>query len=425
MTEDQNKGITTITYNHLNLPVQISFASGDGIKYLYDATGQKVAKTVTVNSSDMVTDYLDGYQYTNEVLNFFPHAEGYVNVTYCQECETEFQQRFNYVYQYKDHLGNIRLNYGFDEVEQVIKIIEENHYYPFGLKHLKYNTGMKQYGVDEEFPELMELKQVPAGVEVMNKYKYNGKEYQDELGLNMYDYGARNYDPDLGRWMNMDPLAEKFSSWSQYNYCVDNPVLFVDTDGKDIIVLSYGKNENSGSSTRHPNGHQAILVGDDKKGWKYYSLDGDVVNGEKNNNYTIAEFKTLKEFSTSEHNTFKSDYDDGKGTENSEKSGNGEIKQRYAEGYMIQTTAEQDKDMNAAAEEVTEGGHDMMNVLGYNNCTAVPEAALDAAGLKNGEWTPHQIYGGPPTPNFTPNAKQAEIERANEGKDVDDKLKRQ
>jgi len=42
-----------------------------------------------------------------------------------------------------------------------------------------------------------------------NEYKYNGKELQDELGLNMYDYGARNYDPALGRWMNIDPLAEK------------------------------------------------------------------------------------------------------------------------------------------------------------------------------------------------------------------------
>jgi RHS repeat-associated protein len=67
------------------------------------------------------------------------------------------------------------------------------------------------------------------------QYKYNGKEWQDELNLNLYDYGARNYDPALGRWMNVDPLAEKYPNMSPYIYCANNPVLYVDPDGREFV----------------------------------------------------------------------------------------------------------------------------------------------------------------------------------------------
>ncbi|TEB40907.1 RHS repeat-associated core domain-containing protein, partial [Flavobacterium circumlabens] len=72
--------------------------------------------------------------------------------------------------------------------------------------------------------------------------KYNNKELQDELGLNMYDYGARNYDPAIGRWMNIDPMAEKYFDITPYNYVANSPINSIDPDGMDkYIVTNDGK----------------------------------------------------------------------------------------------------------------------------------------------------------------------------------------
>ncbi|WP_337968753.1 DUF6443 domain-containing protein [uncultured Flavobacterium sp.] len=208
MITDKNKNITDIKYNQLNLPKKITFGTSGTIEYFYNAAGQKIQKTVSeTGKTAVVTDYLGGFQYKDNVLEFFPTAEGYVKNTL---------NVLSYVFQYKDHLGNVRVSYAKNPTTQLLEIIEENNYYPFGLKHKGYNDYTPN----------------------TNKYKYNGKELQDELGLNMYDYGMRNYDPALGRWMNIDPLAEQMRRHSPFNYGFDNPIRFVDPDGmapNDVI----------------------------------------------------------------------------------------------------------------------------------------------------------------------------------------------
>ncbi|NAS12904.1 RHS repeat domain-containing protein [Poritiphilus flavus] len=228
MVRDLNKGIGTssadgISYNHLNLPIQIKFDNSDQkkITYIYDAAGVKLRKVVEQPSvSSVTTDYAGNYIYENSTLQFFNHAEGYV--------EPGGSGGYDYIYHYKDHLGNIRLSYsdvdadGAIDVEgvgqdldgdgtsQENEIVEENNYYPFGLQHKGYNN-------------------VVNGTR--HQYMHAGKELQEELGANFYDFETRGYDPALGRFMQIDELSIVQTSWTPYHYNANNPIRFTDPTG--------------------------------------------------------------------------------------------------------------------------------------------------------------------------------------------------
>jgi len=228
MLKDLNKAMTSnILYNHLNLPTKVTFASGN-ISYIYDATGVKLEKVVTEGTAITRTKYAGNFIYekigtATDVLKFFNTAEGYVEPN---------GSTYNYVYQYKDHLGNIRLSYKDISLTSTpsLQIVEENNYYPFGLKHKGYNMAING---------------------THHKYMFGGKEYDESFQtLNTYDFGARNYDPALGRWMNIDPLAEQMRRHSPYNYAFNNPIFFIDYDGMAPDPI-YDKNTN--------------LIGDDGK----------------------------------------------------------------------------------------------------------------------------------------------------------------
>ena len=178
--------------------------SSGNISYIYDATGVKLEKVVTEGTAITRTNHAGNYVYENDALQFFSTTESYVEPK---------GLGWEYVFQYKDHLGNIRLSYADSNGDGVIaqtEIREENNYYPFGLKHKGYNNA--QTGKD-------------------HKYGFGNKEEQEELGLSWIDITARNYDPALGRWMNVDPLAEQMRRHSPYNYAFNNPIYFIDPDG--------------------------------------------------------------------------------------------------------------------------------------------------------------------------------------------------
>ena len=189
LTKDSNKGITNIAYNCLNLPSKVTFGDGSTITYSYAADGTKLRTVHVINGATTQKDYCANVVYENGVQKMLLTEEGYVDLS-----------NSSYYYYLKDHQGNNRV-----VVSSGGTVAEVNHYYPFGS--LFANTSVQPY-------------------------KYNGKELDTKKGLNWYDYGARHYDATLGRWLVVDPLAEKMGSWSPYAYCYSNPIKFVDVDGK-------------------------------------------------------------------------------------------------------------------------------------------------------------------------------------------------
>ncbi|WP_294279243.1 RHS repeat-associated core domain-containing protein [uncultured Chryseobacterium sp.] len=242
-----DKGISAIKYNFLNLPVYLNvnkFGNEDvTINTKYRADGTRLRKENTTVSTGFKgsttivnsTDYLDGFQYFSSRnftlpdggfelmsdramqpqtfsvaerkapmpsktadLQFFPTAEGFYDY-----------QKDQYIYQHRDHLGNVRVSYGRNS-SGVLEILDNNDYYPFGLNHLKSGTAFFGQGS-------------------YKSYKYSSKELQE---TGMYSYGWRDYMPDIGRWNGIDQLAEKYLSTSTYAYVANNPVSYADVDGR-------------------------------------------------------------------------------------------------------------------------------------------------------------------------------------------------
>ena len=194
-----------IGYNMMNLPYLINWNGlNRKINYFYTFNGEKLRKTVENNGIITNVDYCGPFVYETtsgtRSLKYFATPFGRV---------VKNGSAWVYEYNLTDHLGNVRVVIK-KGTNGLAEIIQQKGYYSFG----------------------MEISQFSAGTGTSKNW-YNGKEIQDDYGLYWYDYGARFYDPMLGRWHTVDKLAEDPNQISQspYQYAWNNPINLNDPDG--------------------------------------------------------------------------------------------------------------------------------------------------------------------------------------------------
>ena len=201
MTFDGRRGLT-ITYNTLNLPEEI-VAGNQKISYIYSASGEKLA----CDANGSLTYYRSVMVYgSDNKLLYMLTPEGTVS-------RTEGSAGTSYTYNYfkTDHLGSTRVM--LSAVDGTLQASQTTDFYPFGLA-FEYSNLNK------------------------NRYLFSGKELQDGLVgssmLEWYDFGARFYDPVLGRWFNVDPAAQVANP---YLFCGNAPMMYVDKDGRIFWMI--------------------------------------------------------------------------------------------------------------------------------------------------------------------------------------------
>ncbi len=239
LLSNTNTAITTqnksFTYNLLNLPIVATVATGTAT-YTYDAAGNKLRKVDVLNGVTKTTDYISGIEYDNSTttIGFIQTEEGKA---------VPVSGGYDYTYYLGDNLGNTRVT--FDTQSGAAAVQQQDDYYPFGFEINHIVTSPK------------------------NEYLYNGKELQEETGL--YDYGARFYDPVIGRFTTIDPHADKHLEWSPFAYVYDDPIKHIDPDGQDGIIIAYPDYKVSTPVGKMALGHGGVLLINNKTGaTKYY-----------------------------------------------------------------------------------------------------------------------------------------------------------
>jgi len=195
------------------MPTKITVSSGSNIgsvDYVYSADGIKLRK---VNNNGTTTDYAGSFVYENGNLKQFDHAEGYVEPD---------GNGWQYVYRYADIWGNTRITYADDNndgnIDASSEIRREQNYYPFGLEHKGYNN--MSYGVKN------------------NLKTYQGQEFTEDLGLNVHEWKFRMSDPAIGRFWQVDPLAEDYTYNSTYAFQENKMGMGRELEGLELFPIN-------------------------------------------------------------------------------------------------------------------------------------------------------------------------------------------
>ena len=142
LLSDSGRGITEIEYNFLNLPNAINFTGGNHLTMWYTAGGAKVRQQT---SDDVQRDYLGGYDLKNGELEAIYHEEGRLTRVEAGNGRPGSGMKWQYEYTLRDHLGNSRVTFAdlngdgrisLDDpltTSEEGELLQENHYYPFGL----------------------------------------------------------------------------------------------------------------------------------------------------------------------------------------------------------------------------------------------------------------------------------------------------
>jgi RHS repeat-associated protein len=293
MIEDGSRN-TSLTYNNvINLPQSIDFGNDNRLNYYYTSAGTKLLKNVIPNGENANrTDYIGNFVYENSELAYILTGEGrFVPFGIGEE------RRFVPEYFVKDHLGNNRVVFMGTDLGGTIDVVQTSHYYPFGLTMKQTNSNqVAEYS--------------------KNKYLYNGKEIQDdELNgtfFGMVDYGARFYDPQIGRWHSVDLMSEEYFSYSPYVYVMNNSIKLIDIDGNSTyidengnVIAVYGDDNDLSiyqvNSKNLQNGYassqQNVVSYTDPETGKTISnrLTGGNVVGKTVHTYSFADFDALED----------------------------------------------------------------------------------------------------------------------------------
>ena len=200
-----------LSWNDLGLVEKVSLNDTDLVNYSYLADGTKVS---ALNRDGDGLLYLGSLIYRKTGNSIELESAGFAGGRFVARNVAGGDFEIVPMFHVTDHLGSVRAV--VDGVSG--EVVETNDYYPFGSRW-----------------------DVAAGLkDDTNRFRYNSKEEQFNFGTPYIDYGARQYDPILGRWFAQDPLSEKYYSISPYAFCGNNPIRYEDVDGEDWVDKAAG-----------------------------------------------------------------------------------------------------------------------------------------------------------------------------------------